>query len=196
MRWTTENRARAVEFLAALAELGHVGRACERAQVARGVAYRWRLEDAAFGRAWDMALGLDIDVLLHEAMRRGVDGVEEPVFFHGEVVGVKRRYSDKLLSRLLGYRMDGERRARKAEDDAQRRAEREAPQMETWRVVIRDANGNEIQPQTPDADDEAHWAAMRAQEEAYQAARRERDDAAAIEARERGRERDEGPPKR
>ena len=193
MRWTTENRARAVEFLAALAELGHVGRACERAQLARGVADRWRLEDAAFGRAWDMALGLDIDVLLHEAMRRGVEGVEEPVFFQGEVVGVKRRYSDKLLSRLLGWRMDEQRREARA---VEREAKHEAPQIESFRVVIRDEHGNEIQPEPPDADDEAHWAAMRAQEEAYQAARRARDDAAAIEARERRRERDEGPPER
>lgn len=40
-------------------------------------------------------------MLEQEAYRRAVEGVEEPVYQGGELVGTVRRYSDKLLEFLL-----------------------------------------------------------------------------------------------
>ena len=41
------------------------------------------------------------DCLEQEAVRRAVEGVEEPVFHQGEVVGFVTKYSDALLGKLL-----------------------------------------------------------------------------------------------
>jgi hypothetical protein len=47
------------------------------------------------------------DVLEAEAVRRAVQGVDEAVYFQGEQVGTRRRYSDLLLIFLLkGMRPD------------------------------------------------------------------------------------------
>ena len=63
--------------------------------------YGWRREDAEFGKAWDDAYAEGGDAIDEEARRRAVDGWDEPVFRGGEQVGVIRRYSDRLLERLL-----------------------------------------------------------------------------------------------
>lgn len=41
------------------------------------------------------------DCLEQEAHRRAVEGVEEPVFHQGEIVGFVTKYSDALLGKLL-----------------------------------------------------------------------------------------------
>lgn len=41
------------------------------------------------------------DNLEQEAIRRAVEGVDEPVFHQGEVVGFVKKYSDNLLGKLL-----------------------------------------------------------------------------------------------
>ncbi len=40
-------------------------------------------------------------VLEHAAVIRAVDGIDEPVFHNGMIVGHKRRYSDALMAKLL-----------------------------------------------------------------------------------------------
>ena len=42
-----------------------------------------------------------VAILEDEAMRRAVDGVEEPVYQAGQLVGTKRVYSDSLLKLML-----------------------------------------------------------------------------------------------
>lgn len=65
-------------------------------------AIRVRLRhDDNFARAWDEAREIAACGLEDEARRRAVDGVDEPVFFQGEVVGYSKRYSDSLLIMLL-----------------------------------------------------------------------------------------------
>ena len=71
--------------------------------------YQWRAADADFAAAWDEALETAADRLEGEAWRRGVEGVDEPVF--GRVakdtdgqIGVIRKYSDAMLDRLLKAR--------------------------------------------------------------------------------------------
>ena len=44
---------------------------------------------------------MSLDTAREEAMRRVFDGVEEPVFQKGAVVGTRRKYSDRLLIEWL-----------------------------------------------------------------------------------------------
>lgn len=62
-------------------------------------AYRHR--DPEFAKAWDEALEAANDVLEAEAIRRGVDGVREPIYYRGTLVGYKLVYSDRMLELLL-----------------------------------------------------------------------------------------------
>jgi hypothetical protein len=48
-----------------------------------------------------------LDALEDEVMRRAKDGVVEPVFYKGRVVGEKRRYSDNLAMFILKSRRRG-----------------------------------------------------------------------------------------
>lgn len=61
-----------------------------------------RKNDPEFAEAWLLALEAGNDVLEAEALRRAVDGVDEPVFTQkGELAGHVRKYSDTLLALLL-----------------------------------------------------------------------------------------------
>ena len=88
-------------FLAALAETGNILKSSEIARVARRTAYDWKAADPEFADAWERALDIGADALEDEAVRRAVDGVEEPVFYQGKACGVVRKYSDTLLIFLL-----------------------------------------------------------------------------------------------
>lgn len=94
-------------FLAALAKVGVVGYAAERAKVERTVPYKLRESDDEFRAAWETALDEASDRLEKEALRRGHDGVKKPVFQGKELVGYVREYSDTLLIFMLkGNRPD------------------------------------------------------------------------------------------
>ncbi len=88
-------------MLAALAETGNVSKAAEAAGVGRTTHYLWAREDPEYARAADSAMETAADVLEEEARRRAHDGVDEPVFYQGEVCGTVRKYSDTLLIFLL-----------------------------------------------------------------------------------------------
>ena len=60
-----------------------------------------RRDDESFAAEWDEALEAGMDRLEDEAVRRGVEGVEEPVFYRGDIVGYKLNYSDQLLMFML-----------------------------------------------------------------------------------------------
>ena len=53
------------------------------------------------GAAWDEALERGLDALEDEIMRRAKDGVGEPIYYRGAVVGETRRYSDTLAMFIL-----------------------------------------------------------------------------------------------
>ena len=90
-------RERQVEFLHALAATGAVRAAAGRAGVSHQTAYRVRLADALFRRAWDAAL-LAARVHAEDVLScRAIDGVEEQVWYHGEVVATRRRFDSRLL---------------------------------------------------------------------------------------------------
>src|SRR4051812_11058981 len=98
-------------FLKALSRLGTVTAACQVVQVGRRSIYDWVERDQEFAAAFDLAREVAADILEAEARRRGVDGVSEPVYFRGAVVGHVQRFSDAcLLAVLAAYRPERFRR--------------------------------------------------------------------------------------
>jgi hypothetical protein len=66
--------------------------------------YELRARDATFAEEWSRAVDEGTDRLEDEAHRRAVEGVPEPIFSRGEVVGERRVYSDRLIEFLLKAR--------------------------------------------------------------------------------------------
>lgn len=98
----SQRRKRA--FLNALAKTGRV------AQSARAAGYtdsrflqKMRSEDEDFAKEWARAVDAAGDLLEDTAVQRAVEGVSEPVFYKGMVVGHKVIYSDALLQFLLKH---------------------------------------------------------------------------------------------
>lgn len=89
------------DFIDALSKSGNITLSCERALIARATAYRWRDAHADFKADWDIALAEATDRLEAEARRRAEEGVDQPVWYQGEMVGTEKRYSDTLMIQLL-----------------------------------------------------------------------------------------------
>ena len=88
-------------FIQTMKSTGNITIAAREAGVKRPTAYYWKDRNEKFSKEWDGAMDHAVDLLEAEARRRGMVGVDEPVFQGGKQVGVKRRYSDGLLSMLL-----------------------------------------------------------------------------------------------
>ena len=88
-------------FLDTLRGTGNVRLSARNANVTRQVVYRARDSSAKFRADWDEAIEEARELLEAEARRRAAIGVEEPVFYKGEIVGHIRKYSDNLLMFLL-----------------------------------------------------------------------------------------------
>ena len=84
-------------FLEALSSGFSVTHAANAAGVLRQRVYELRDADERFAAEWAAAFEAGTDVLRDEVRRRAVDGVEEPVFQRGELVGHVRKFSDVLL---------------------------------------------------------------------------------------------------
>lgn len=84
-------------FLAKLAEFGNVRLACRAASVSPQTAYRARRRAPAFANHWDAALLAARTHAESVLAERAIDGWEEQVFYHGEEVARRRRFSDRLL---------------------------------------------------------------------------------------------------
>ena len=102
VRFTEERRA---VFLHHLKQGYTITGAARAAGTLQMTAYKARAADPEFKAQWDEALEEGLDRLEDEVVRRAVDGVDEPVFHRGEVVGHVRKYSDTLLIfKLKGHR--------------------------------------------------------------------------------------------
>lgn len=77
-------RGRKLAFLAFFREIGIISRAAHAAGCAPDSHSKWKREDAAFARAFDMAERLALGDLEVEARRRAVYGTPEPVIHKGE----------------------------------------------------------------------------------------------------------------
>jgi AcrR family transcriptional regulator len=116
------------KLLTAFGEGLSVAAAAKRAGVGRSTAYEWRSADADFAKAWDEAIEAGTDVLEDEAVRRAVEGTDEPVFYQGMVCGAVRRYSDTLLIFML--------KARRPEKFKDRPVRLNLPAIKTARDVL------------------------------------------------------------
>lgn len=81
-------------FLSALRIDGNVSRAARVAGVSSSTAYALRKTDADFAAAWADAHEDAGDNLIHEARRRAVDGINEPVIYQGQPTPVFERDAD------------------------------------------------------------------------------------------------------
>lgn len=93
--------AKLVRFVLHLACHGNVSRAINQAKIDRTYVYDKRNSDREFASAWDEAKKQGLEVLKDEAWRRAHDGVTEPHFHQGELVGYVRKASDTLLMFLI-----------------------------------------------------------------------------------------------
>ena len=90
-----------------LSETANVKAAAQAAGYPRSSLYEWRDRDEAFRESWEEAWRVGVDALEGEALRRGVEGVLEPVWYNGKIVGHRRRYSDVMLIFMLKARRPG-----------------------------------------------------------------------------------------
>ena len=95
------DRARKNRFLQALAETRTIRGASGKTGISRRQHTDWRSQDPEYeDRFQDVMKGF-ADEVESELWRRGVDGVEEPIYRNGELVGCKIQRSDDLLLALL-----------------------------------------------------------------------------------------------
>lgn len=100
--WTPD-RQRA--FVKALAETGSVSRAAAWLGMSEVGAYQLRRAPGgeAFARAWAEAQAAGVQKLHDAAFERALYGVAVPIMYHGEQVGERRVYNDRLLSAVLRH---------------------------------------------------------------------------------------------
>lgn len=98
------NAKKRTSFLAALASGASVADAANAAVIGVRTAYNWRAADKTFAGDWERAYAQGADALHAEALRRATEGVDEPVFHQGAIVGYVRRRSDTLLMFLMKAR--------------------------------------------------------------------------------------------
>lgn len=91
----------AQKFLETLGYSGNVSLACQAAGVSRNSMYLWKHDDENFSAKWDALVVAAGELLEEEAVRRAVDGIEEPKFYEGAVCGQVRKYDNRLLTFLL-----------------------------------------------------------------------------------------------
>ncbi len=98
--WTPEKQR---EFLEALARCGSVKAAAAYVGMSREGAYRLRRrqEGRAFDRAWEAALIHARDLYAETLLETGLHGWTETVWYHGEEVGERTRFSPGLLLAAL-----------------------------------------------------------------------------------------------
>jgi hypothetical protein len=114
--WTPERRARFIELLSESGVVRASARACGLSPQS---VYKLRRRDALFERSWKAALVLARDHSEQVMACRALDGVEEPIFYRGEQVGVRRRYDTRLLLAHMA-RLDRQCRDSQAKADAGR----------------------------------------------------------------------------
>ena len=98
--WTPEKQR---TFLEALARCGSVKASAAYVGMSREGAYRLRRrqEGRAFDRAWDAALIHARDLYAETLLETGLNGWTETVWYHGEEVGERTRFSPGLLLAAL-----------------------------------------------------------------------------------------------
>lgn len=98
-------------FIAELRNGLSIRAACEAAGIGRRTAYELRESDSEFAAQWQDAIEDGSDLIEDEALRRAVDGVQEPVVSQGRIAKnddgtllYVRKYSDTLMTQILKAR--------------------------------------------------------------------------------------------
>jgi hypothetical protein len=99
-RQVRDEQAKA-RYLKAIAEWGTLTKGCQAAKVTPPTVLQWREHDLSFAIQEKQARDALVDNLEAEAIRRGVTGVQRPVYQAGHLVGYQVEYSDLLLQLLL-----------------------------------------------------------------------------------------------
>jgi hypothetical protein len=86
---------------------GDLIRACRSLQIQPQHVHMWMQRDPEVAGKIKAAQQIGYAAIESAAMERAIDGVEEDVYYQGEVVGQKKVYSDSLLSKLLVARVPG-----------------------------------------------------------------------------------------
>lgn len=81
-----ERKAKQAVFLDTLRNCASVRQACEQAGVPRSTIYDWKSKSATFAKAFDEANEDANDAIEDEIVRRGKDGVDEPLTSMGRPV--------------------------------------------------------------------------------------------------------------
>jgi hypothetical protein len=92
--WTPERKAL---FLEALGSNGNVRAACASVGMSREAAYKLRRREALFMRGWEAALALARENVAEIFGDRAIDGIEEEVWYRGELKGTRRRLDARLM---------------------------------------------------------------------------------------------------
>lgn len=90
-----ERKLAKAAFLASLQTDPSVSLACDEAQISRDTAYRWKEQDGAFSKAWDVALERTKDVARSSIYRRGILGWDEPLVSMGQPVYLEEPILDE-----------------------------------------------------------------------------------------------------
>lgn len=101
-------RIPAVEFCEILQQTGNIAAACAqirkhypRMKLSASVIEDYRVLIPAFSDQVDFAIEMFNAKLEEAAVERAVEGVDEPIYYQGEHVGDKKKYSDDLLKFLM-----------------------------------------------------------------------------------------------
>lgn len=92
--WTPERRAL---FLDRLAVHGNARAACRNVGLSAEAAYKLRRRDPLFARGWRAALVLARENCSQVLGERAIEGVEEHIYYRGELIGTRRRFDSRLL---------------------------------------------------------------------------------------------------
>ena len=80
---------------------GNFALSCRRIKYTQQAVRKWLKNDPEFVRKYEEAKEESIAVLEAELRRRAVHGIDKPVWYKGEQVGVVKEFSDVLLMFLL-----------------------------------------------------------------------------------------------
>ena len=92
--WTLERK---VHFLDRLSVHGNARAACRAVGLSAEAAYKLRRRDAQFARGWAAALVLARENGLQVLGERAIEGIDEEIYYRGELIGTRRRYDSRLL---------------------------------------------------------------------------------------------------
>jgi len=81
-----ERKQAKAAFLTSLALDPNVSLACDKAEISRDTAYRWKKDSETFAKLWDEAVERTRDVARSSIYRRGIIGWDEPMISMGQVV--------------------------------------------------------------------------------------------------------------